>query len=644
MKNLLRSLLLLFLLFSAACSTLTTGPVRVKYPNAVSTEAREEFNAAEKSFEAKNYAASKSLYKNFLQKYPYNELSDKSEFRLGQIAMLDQNLPQAIQIFKALIQKSPDGAIRSKSGVKLGLSYYRQNEYGPALAAFDAVQANALDEREKAKLASFALASAQALQEDLNKKSYYYLILFDLYESLPESEITSKFGSETPAKSDVVAKFKEWVSGATPIEALDRRIPKYEGKSRASYVEFKLGKSYYESKNNPKAEQALKRFLSKNPNHEFAQDATRILASLGGGGAVTKQKSNAIAVGVILPLSGKYEQYGNNALKGMECAASIKPECHGVSNIRLIVKDSGGDPEKAAQLVDELVQKEKVVAIVGPLPSSEVEAAVKKAQENGVTLLALSQKKGVPALGENVFRFSLTPTAQVRALLEYMTKRQGIKNFAVFYPNNNYGQEFLGEFQKEVSAFSAKIKAKKGFAPSRSDLSEDLRELKLSITELKAGEKPFDAIFIPDSYLTMGKVAPAFINAGLSEIVAFGTNAWNDSSLPQKIGSSLKKAFFVDIYFRDAEQAAVKSFVHDFQLAYTYPPSTLEAMGYDAIRILGQALASKKNPKKDEIKPALLQIHDYQGATGLKGFQESREAEVRPYILGVDGSGIKELK
>ncbi len=635
--------LCLILLFFASCGVLTTTSVKVNYPNSVTPAWKEEFDGAERLFEAKSYAQAQKAYQAYAKNYPYNELTDKSQFRLGQIAMLNQDLMQAVSIFKELIQKTPDPAIKSKSRVKLGLSEYRQKNYGAALSAFSVIDEKYLDDREKVKMASFAIQTANEMKEDLNRKAYYYAVLFDVYESVPDAEIKSRFGSDILPKSEVRPKLKAWVEGANPVETLDRRLLTYRGKFSRPFLDFKVGKSYYESKDFSRAQEVLKRFVSKNQSHEYVAQANQILASMGVVASVARPKGQ-LAVGVILPLSGKYEQYGNNTLKGMECAASVRPECHGLENVRLVVKDSGGDPARAAQLVDELVTQDKVVAIVGPLPSAEVEGASKRAEANGVVMLALSQKQGVPALGEHIFRFSLTPSAQVDALLRHFTTKEKAKLFAVLYPSSNYGQEFLSEFEKTAPKFGAKINAKAKFSSSSANLSEEVRQLKLSASEVKQGTKMFDAIFIPDSYLTMSKLAPAIVAAGLQDSIIFGTNAWNDSSLASKIGSYLKKAMFVDIYFRDSDRPVAKTFLHDFQTAYAYPPSTLEAMGYDAIRILGQSLTGKKSPNKEDVKAALLKVSRYEGATGLKGFRSDREADVEPLILGVDSAGVKEIQ
>ena len=86
------------------------------------------------------------------------------------------------------------------------------------------------------------------------------------------------------------------------------------------------------------------------------------------------------------------------------------------------------------------------------------------------------------------------------------------------------------------------------------------------------------------------------------------------------------------------------NFVREFQATYSYSPSTLEAMGYDAARIMGEAVLRNKISSKEDIKSALLKVQNFQGVTGLKGFGSNGEAKVEPYLLSVDGNGIREIR
>ena len=107
---------------------------------------------------------------------------------------------------------------------------------------------------------------------------------------------------------------------------------------------------------------------------------------------------------------------------------------------------------------------------------------------------------------------------------------------------------------------------------------------------------------------------------------------------------TLTQSIFLDIYFRDSDNPAVKEFVGEFQSAFGGAPSTLEAMGYDSIRFLGHALNGRKGTSGDEVRKAVSSMRGFRGVTGLRSFLPDREAQVEPYLLTVEGGQIKEYK
>ncbi|MCE9626184.1 MAG: penicillin-binding protein activator [Deltaproteobacteria bacterium] len=642
-------LLTFLLVASMGCQMMKGGGGggKVKYPNAVTAEMRSEYALAENDFKAQRYPQAETAYQNFIQRYPYNELTDSAQFRVGQIQMLRKDYDGATATFDRLISKTPDPGVASRARVKAGISQFRLNNYQKSLDYFDKTNPSDLGENDRIKLGGLALTAIDKSGVSSERKGFYDAVLLDSYEDLGDSAVQSKYGSEAPLRQDVLSGLKSWTMKPAPVNQLDPRLPTYKAKVSEPYIDYKLGMSYYNAGDQKLAKKYLGRLNGRFPNDPLTREAQPVIAKLGGVKEGKEPKGPAgrvYKIGVILPLSGKYEVYGANTLKGMECAASVKAPCTGVNNIQIVSRDDQGDPALAVKAVDELVTQEKVSAIIGPLSSASAQAAAKRAEELNVVMISLAQKEGIPETGPRIFRFSLTPGEQVRAVLEESVKKRNKKLIAVLYPNSNYGKVLANTMKDMAPKYGANVTVSQGYNGTN-NISDELRQLKLGVSQASSTVPlGFEALFIPDSYAAILKIVPSLKNAGIDNILLLGTNAWNDPSIATKSNGLLDQSVFLDIYFKESDSPAVKEFVQEFQSAYGGSPSTLEATGYDAVRFLGQALQNKKASSTNDVQQAVANMRGYRGVTGLRSFLPEREAQVEPYMLTIEGGVIKELK
>lgn len=599
------------------------------------------YNQAERDFQSKNYEVAKGGFQSYLQQFPYNRLSDQAQYRLGQLAMLKKNYGEASQIFAELIQKTPDPAVASRARVKAGISQYRLKNYSQALGNFSRVEGQYVRDHDKIKVGGLALKLLTQQKASAEEQAYYWAMLYDAYQGLTPAEIKQRYQGEAPPAAQVKNDLESWSRQEVPLSQLDPRFPSYRPQASAIYVNYKLGNVYYRSGDNKKAKEYLSQVAGSYPGTPLGQQARTLLDQLGYKGKVVKGKG--LKIGLILPLSGKYSKFGQATFQGMECAAGLKAPCTNSVPVQLVVRDDGGEPTKAAQAVESLVNGEKVDVIVGPLSSASALAAANKAQELGVVMISLAQKEGIPEVGDKIFRFSLTPDQQARALLAYATKKWKKANLGVFYPKNKYGEVFLTKFKESAPNYGAKVSAEASYQNS-GQAQSGIRNLKFSVSQsTPSAPLGFNAIFIPDSYRAILNLLPQLANAGLSEMPLMGTNAWNDPKLAQGAGGQLGESVFLDIYFKDSTRPHVKKFVSEYSQAYGQAPTTLEAMGYDIVRFLGEMAARKKIKDRDQVRSALVSISDYEGVSGLRAFASNREARLRPYMLTVQGGKIQEV-
>ena len=116
-----------------------------------------------------------------------------------------------------------------------------------------------------------------------------------------------------------------------------------------------------------------------------------------------------------------------------------------------------------------------------------------------------------------------------------------------------------------------------------------------------------------------------------------GTNGWNSDRLHKRIGDFVWRAVFCDSIYRFSDDPAWTGFVNKFKDRHGTSPHFLQAIGYDSMRILAQAITKSGAASRDAVRDALRGVKDFAGATGLTSFA-SGDVEKKLHVLSVDRS------
>lgn len=394
-----------------------------------------------------------------------------------------------------------------------------------------------------------------------------------------------------------------------------------------------------------------------------------------------KKVKGTYKIGVVLPLSGKFKIYGESALHGVECATGVVQPCTSPIHVELVVKDTKGDSATAVTAIEELVTQDKVIAIVGPMLSKDVDAAAQKAQELKVPLISLSQKDGVTDVGDYIFRVALNAASQVQTLVDYAVKQKGFKNFGVLYPRNAYGATFRAVFADAVTKAGGQLVVEKEYGEEVVNIvdarsgqqqpADGSQKPKSGLgtdgTYRGSGEKgasksaPADvsggtvvarpkipkvsgaeAVFIPDSYRAVVNIIKYGTPNAFSGVQLLGTNRWNESGLLD-VAPQVEGAVFVDGFFANSLDLGVQQFVETFRQAYNISPTILEAQAFDATRLALKAIEKGgRNPVS--MRNALAKLSNVKGLTGRITIGANRDAQKQLVLLTVSSGAIVELK
>lgn len=459
---------------------------------------------------------------------------------------------------------------------------------------------------------------------------------------------------------------------------------------------FKLARIYYHLRDWTRLQETLDRFLQYAPGHPYAQQAQAMKSRIGGG---TQARPNV--VGVLLPMTGKYQPYGEAALRGIKLALEG-------SDVELVVKDTQGDVNLAGKAVEDLVFDNQAIAVIGPLLGDDSKRAALVAEELQIPLLTLTRAENITDIGPHVFRNMLTNSAQAQAVADYGVKVMGIKNWALLYPEVPFGEELANEFWDDLLKQGGEVRAAESYAydqttftteakklvgrmylEDRQDWLDKLKELKQAAgsdtyRNRKAYEKAkkelppvidFDAIYLPDEWKKVGLVAPALAvediitnacdpkdlarlkkttgNDDLKTVTLFGSSAWTSpkgrSGLPELVergGKFVICSIWVDGFYADSQRPATRRFVTKFQNAYKdigRDPILLEAYAYDAGAMFRSVIDKKKPADREAFRASLADVRGFEGATGTTSFNDKREGEKQLFFLTVDSKGVKEL-
>lgn len=340
------------------------------------------------------------------------------------------------------------------------------------------------------------------------------------------------------------------------------------------------------------------------------------------------------AVGVVLPLSGRYARFGKLVRQAVELAWK---EGEGDA-FPLVWRDSGSDAARARQQVQELCKQQRVLAVLGPLSGEAARRSGQAAQQLQMPLVTFSHRPGLPQLGDFVFRHSLTAAQQSRRLVDYSLKQKDITAFGILRPDNDLGRQMQQAFQQAVDKAGGVVTVQAAYDPEATDFKEPIRQLcggSLPEDGAEKADVSFDALFLPDYAETIALLAPQLPFYGISDVQLLGMQSWNSQELLRMAGPYVDGAVFTDGYYGNSGSETVRRFQEAYQQYYQQEPGILEAQAYDTALYLLQQLKAKEVPNRAQLQQRLLDAEPMDGATGRWHFGSQGEAQKQPYLFQI---------
>ena len=537
--------------------------------------------------------------------------ADTLLFRDGELLFSKGEVEKALWRFKQIVTDHPQSPLLNEAKFRMGLCYTHLKRPRDAIRILNELFPSFLSPARMVQVFSLLGENYLELRDRFSALHWYGKGL--LVHGQPQEELKKKV--------------RAIIDTVETEEDLKRVAALYRGAYAGGYAKWRLAQMAKRRGNDLLAKTLMEEWEKEYPKTDYLSRAKEPAES------VSPPSNAKYTVGVILPLSGVHQPYGQKVLQGIQLAIKESDPSGKDPFVSLVLQDSKGDPAEAEKAVQTLVSKENAIAILGPLLSIELDRTAKMAQQLGVPVITFSQKELQSGKNEFIFQNSLLPSDQIQALVSYALKTLELKIFGIFYPNSPYGLYFKNLFAQEVSRQGGKVFGAVAYQEGQTDFSHEIKGF-FKIEAVKDQDSPrkrwgdefqsgitLDGLFIPDTHDRVGLILSQIAYYDIQGLTLLGTNAWNGPDLIPVAGKSAEGAIFTDAFFKKNSSVSIR-FVETFRKAYQRDPETLEALGYDGAKLLVELLRSKSISSPIQLNEEISKIQNFQGVSGLKGFGE----------------------
>lgn len=348
-----------------------------------------------------------------------------------------------------------------------------------------------------------------------------------------------------------------------------------------------------------------------------------VLLSLGlsGCGAISDADrraaaSNADKHEVLIAAVWPFERNNDLFSEGLDLAVEEINAEGGVlgRKLRIDKYDDHSSVTDGLRIAQQLAENPRVAAVIGHRNSYISVPASSIYERAG--LLMMSPASTAPELtgrsgSRLIFRSISSDIALAQELAQYAYQHNN-RRMVILYDDNAYGKGLAKSFERFAQDRGIAIVDRVG---DYSDLAK-LRELKYKWEQLA-----YDGIFLAQSNLTAAQTV-LDLREAKADVPLFGGNAVDSVEFRKMTGLAGEGILAGSYFSAESSRAAAKRFVDAYRARYRSEPSQYAALGYDAVRLLAQAMTQARSAAPARVAEALRAVQ-WEGAVGKHSFSDN---------------------
>ncbi|HUO76675.1 MAG TPA: ABC transporter substrate-binding protein [Thermodesulfovibrionales bacterium] len=331
--------------------------------------------------------------------------------------------------------------------------------------------------------------------------------------------------------------------------------------------------------------------------------------------------AETIKVGAILAITGPASFLGAPEARTLEMMVEEINAKGGIKGkkVELIIKDSGASPEKALSFAKQLIEEDKVLAIIGPSTSGET-MKIKNVAEEGKTILlsCAAAEVIVNPVAKYVFKTPQKDSYAVIKIFEQM-KKMKLSKVGVLSSNTGFGKAGKDQIEKLAPEHGIEIVANEVYDKAATDLTAEVTKVKASGAEaiINWSIEPAQSIVIKNAR-QIGFKGQIFQSHG------FGNIKYVEAAGPAAEGVIFPagRLLVAEVLPKnDPQKAVLMKYKNDYELkCHGEECSTFGGHAYDAMLILIKAIEKANSTDKEAVRSAVEGLKGVVGTAGIFNF------------------------
>jgi branched-chain amino acid transport system substrate-binding protein len=331
--------------------------------------------------------------------------------------------------------------------------------------------------------------------------------------------------------------------------------------------------------------------------------------------------SEPVKIGALFSVTGPASFLGAPEEKTAQMLVEQINASGGVNGrkLQLVVKDTAGSPEKAVSFAKQLIEEDKVLAIIGPSTSGETMQIKALCEENRMPLISCAAAETiVNPVAKYVFKVPQKDSQAVTWIYRTM-KDMGITNIAILSSSDGFGAGGKKQLETAAPAAGITILADEVYDKTANDLTDVLTKVK--------GNSSVQAVVNWSIVPAQSMVARNMKQLGLN-MPLFQSHGFGNPKYVQLAGVAAEGTLFPagrllvvdELPDSNPQKKVLAAYKKDYESRYQEPVSTFGGHAYDSLMVVVEALKKAGTPDRDKVRDAIENLKGFVGTAGVFNF------------------------